>query len=153
MPSNRQTGSTPFPPAENGRLTGWTATIGTDTSLAVYYGPLVPVDGETTKGTVNRMVDEAIAQTTAVSAQHNHDTQLIKRTDTTFQGYPAVVYDALGRRHQRRLRLPEGDHLREGRHHLHARLELDLQGPSRSGTGSPARSSSPPDPAAAWADP
>ncbi len=96
MPSNRQAGTTPFPPAENGRLTGWTATIGSDTSLAVYYAPLVPVDGETAKGTVNRMVDEAIAQTTSVSAQHNHDTQLIKRTDTTFQGYPAVVYDLSG---------------------------------------------------------
>jgi len=96
MPSNRQAGSTPFPPAQNGRLTGWTATIGTDTSLAVYYAPLVPVDGETAKGTVNRMVDEAIAQTTVVSAQHNHETQLIKRTDTTFQGYPAVVYDLSG---------------------------------------------------------
>jgi hypothetical protein len=96
MPSNRQAGTTPFPPAENGRLTGWTATIGSDTSLAVYYAPLVPVDGETGKGTVNRMVDEAIAQTTAVSAQHNHDTQLIKRTDTSFQGYPAVVYDLSG---------------------------------------------------------
>ena len=96
MPSNRQAGTTPFPPAENGRLTGWTATIGSDTSLAVYYAPLVPVDGETAKGTVNRMVDEAIAQTTSVSSQHNHDTQLIKRTDTSFQGYPAVVYDLSG---------------------------------------------------------
>ncbi len=96
MPSNRQAGTTPFPPAENGRLTGWTATIGSDTSLAVYYAPLVPVDGETAKGTVNRMVDEAIAQTTTVSAQHNHDTQVIKRTDTSFQGYPAVVYDLSG---------------------------------------------------------
>lgn len=96
MPSNRQAGSTPFPPAENGRLTGWTATIGSDTSLAVYYAALVPVDGESAKGTVNRMVDEAIAQTTIVSAQHAHDTQLIKRSDTTFQGYPAVVYDLSG---------------------------------------------------------
>ncbi|MGZ4715507.1 MAG: hypothetical protein ACXWCB_02270 [Acidimicrobiales bacterium] len=96
MPSNRQAGSTPFPPAQNGRLTGWTATIGTDTSLAVYYAPLVPVDGETAKGTVNRMVDEAIDQTKVMSAQHNHDTQLIKRTDTTFQGYPAVVYTLSG---------------------------------------------------------
>ena len=96
MPSNRTAGTTPFAPAENGRLTGWTATIGSDTSLAVYYAPLVPVDGETAKGTVNRMVDEAIAQTTAVSAQHAHDTQLIKRTDTSFQGYPAVVYELSG---------------------------------------------------------
>ena len=96
MPSNRTAGSTPFPPAENGRLTGWSATIGTDTSLAVYYAPLVPVDGESGKATVNRMVDEAIAQTTVVSSQHSHETQLIKRTDTTFQGYPAVVYDLSG---------------------------------------------------------
>jgi hypothetical protein len=96
MPSNRQQGSTPFPSAENGRLVGWTATIGTDTSLAVYFAPLVPVDGETAKGTVNRMVDEAIFQTEIVSAQHNHDTQVIKRTDTDFRGYPAVVYELSG---------------------------------------------------------
>lgn len=96
MPSNRQPGSTPFPSAENGRLTGWTATIGTDTSLAVYSAPLVPVDGETAKGAVNRLVDEAIAQTEVVSASHNHDTQVLKRTDTNFQGYTAVVYDLQG---------------------------------------------------------
>ncbi len=96
MPSSRQQGSTPFPAAQNGRLTGWTATIGSDTTLAVYYAPLVPVDGETAKGTVTRVVDEAIAQTTTVSAQHSHDTQVLKRTETTFQGYPAVVYDLQG---------------------------------------------------------
>jgi hypothetical protein len=96
MPSNHQASSTPFPSAENGRLTGSTATIGTDTSLAVYHAPLVPVDGETPKAAVNRLVDEAIAQTTIVSAQHNHDTQVLKRSDTTFRGYPAMLYELQG---------------------------------------------------------
>ena len=96
MPSNRQTGSTPFPPAENGRLTGWTATIGTETSLAVNYGQLVADPGETSKGAVQRVVDVAIAQTVAVGAGLSHDTQIVSRKDTEFRGYPAVEYELSG---------------------------------------------------------
>ena len=56
----------------------------------------MPVSGETTKGTVNRMVDAAIAQTTRSALPLNHDTQVLKRKDTDFRGYPAVEYELSG---------------------------------------------------------
>jgi hypothetical protein len=96
MPSSRQTNSTPFASAQNGRLTGWSAAIGVETNLYVYYGKIAPQPGETAKGTLNRMVDEDIARTTANSAAAGHSVSLGKRTDTDFRGYPAVLYDLKG---------------------------------------------------------
>jgi hypothetical protein len=96
MPSNRQADSFAFPPAQNGRLSGWTATIGTETSLNVYYGKVTPVTGETTKATLDRMVDQELARTTANSATAGHSVSVASRNDTDFRGYPAVQYEVRG---------------------------------------------------------
>ena len=58
MPSNRQARLDAVPAGRERPAHRLDRQIGTDTSLAVYYAPLSPVDGETAKGTVNRMVDD-----------------------------------------------------------------------------------------------
>ena len=71
-----------YPPVENGRMVGWSAHIGTDTRLTVEYGKVIPVPGENAQATLNRLGDAWIYGTGEVD----------KRTDTTFQGYPALDY-------------------------------------------------------------
>jgi hypothetical protein len=95
MPSNRQADSVAFPLARNGRLTGWTASIGTETDLSVHYGTIEPQPGETARGTLNRMVD-VISFASGVSANSSRNMTFQKRTDTDFAGYPAIEYQIKG---------------------------------------------------------
>ena len=96
MPSSRQTGSTPFPPAANGQLTGWAADIGPETNLAVLYGKITTPAGETSTATLNRVVDAAIAIDTADAAAKNRSVVVGKRDDTNLRGYPAIIYNVSG---------------------------------------------------------
>jgi hypothetical protein len=72
----------PFAPVANGQMTGESAHIGTDTQLSVQYGRVIQVPGETAKGTLNRLGDAWVSGTGEVD----------KRTDTTYQGWPAIDF-------------------------------------------------------------
>ena len=82
MPGEATAISIVYAPVENGRMVGWSAHIGTDSQLSVQYGKIIPVPGENTQATLNRLGDAWIYGTGEVE----------KRTDTTFQGYPALDY-------------------------------------------------------------
>ena len=82
MPGEATAISVVYPPVENGRMVGWSAHIGSDTQLSVQYGKVIPVPGENTQATLNRLGDAWIYGSGEVE----------KRTDTTFQGYPALDY-------------------------------------------------------------
>ena len=96
MPSNRETGSVAFPLADNGRLAGWRATVGSDISMAIVYGTLSPAAGTTSQATLNQVVDAMVAMDTATSAPLNRSLTVNKRTETNFHGYPAIVFDESG---------------------------------------------------------
>ena len=82
MPGEATAISVVYPPVENGRMVGWSAHIGTDTQLSVQYGKVIAVPGENSQATLNRLGDAWVAGGGTVD----------KRTDTTFQGYPALDY-------------------------------------------------------------
>lgn len=82
MPGEATAISVVYPPVENGRMIGWSAHIGTDTQLTVQYGKVIPVAGENTQATLNRLGDAWIYGSGQVD----------KRTETTYQGYPALDY-------------------------------------------------------------
>ena len=82
MPGDVTPIQVPFPPVANGQMVGSSAHIGTDTQLTVQYGRVIQVPGETAKGTLNRLGDAWVYGTGEVE----------KRTDTTYQGYPAIDY-------------------------------------------------------------
>jgi hypothetical protein len=95
MPSNRQADSIEFPGAQNGRLSGWSASIGTETALSVYYGTVTPTAGESAVEALNRTVD-VIIYATNIDASSATRVTVVKRTDTDFRGYPAIEYEVKG---------------------------------------------------------
>jgi rubredoxin len=87
LPPDAATTSVGFAPADNGQLTGWLATVGeapqVDTQIYVLYGKIHPNPGESAEDTVSRLGDAKMAA----------DGGFIEsRTQTTFQGYPAIQY-------------------------------------------------------------
>ena len=94
MPSSRRTTSGLFDAATSGRLTGWSATIGTDTTLAVVYGKITTLPGETSGAALQRVVDLDVTRSKAVSTVRN--VTVDKQTVTNFRGYPAIKYTVSG---------------------------------------------------------
>lgn len=87
LPPNAAATSVSFAPADNGQLTGWLATVGdppkVDTQIYVLYGKVHPATGESAEDTVTRLGDAKMAA----------DGGFIEsRSQTTFQGYPAIQY-------------------------------------------------------------
>ena len=94
MPSSRQTTSAAFEAATNGRLTGWTAPIGSETTLVVLYGKVTPQADETNTALLQRVVDGDVSRTKASAG--SREVKLVKQTETNFRGYPAVEYELSG---------------------------------------------------------
>jgi len=94
MPSSRQTTSAAFDSATNGRLTGWTAPIGSETTLVVLYGKVTTLPNETSIATLQRVVDADVARTKSTSG--TREVKLDKQTQTDFRGYPAIEYQLSG---------------------------------------------------------
>ncbi len=87
LPPTAAATSVSFAPADNGQLTGWLATIGEPPSVAtqiyVLYGKVHAIPGESGEDTVSRLGDAKMAA----------DGGFIEsRTQTTYQGYPAINY-------------------------------------------------------------
>jgi hypothetical protein len=95
MPSSRQTTSAVFEAATNGRLTGWTATIGSETTLVVLYGKVAMQPDETSTAALQRLVDKDVSDTKAAAG--TRQVKLEKQTETNFRGYPAIEYEISGR--------------------------------------------------------
>jgi hypothetical protein len=94
MPSSRRTTSALFDAATTGRITGWSATIGTDTTLAVLYGKITVQPGESGGAALQRFADLDVSQRKAVNTIRN--VTVDKQTVTTFRGYPAIAYTVSG---------------------------------------------------------
>ncbi|HVN51622.1 MAG TPA: hypothetical protein VMT43_09330 [Acidimicrobiales bacterium] len=87
LPPDPTATSVKFPPADNGQLSGWLATIGqtpeVDTQLYVVYGKVHPKPGEQAVDTVSRLGNEKMTQ----------DGGFVESQElTTYQGYPAIRY-------------------------------------------------------------
>jgi hypothetical protein len=87
LPPNAMATSVSFAPADNGQMTGWVATVGAqpnvDSEIYVLYGKVHAEPGESAEATVSRLGDAKMAA----------DGGFIEsRTQTTFQGYPAIQY-------------------------------------------------------------